>query len=88
MVRKMGSPALDAFLATAADLRASDLHIIAGVPPAFRVNGDIIFADHDALSATDAIEICYSILSDEQRVMADMARHGFVDIGRRSLGVQ
>ena len=45
MVRKMTHPELESFLATALDLRASDLHIIAGVPPAFRVNGDILFGD-------------------------------------------
>src|SRR5687767_12977768 len=63
----MSSPALDAFLATALDLRASDLHLIAGVPPAFRVNGDIIFGDHDALTSEETAEICSSILSEEQR---------------------
>ena len=63
----MSSPALDAFLATALDLRASDLHLIAGVPPAFRVNGDILFGDHDALTAGETAEICSLILSEEQR---------------------
>src|SRR5688500_13950133 len=58
MVWKMSSPALEAFLSTAVDLRASDLHIIAGVPPAFRVNGDILFGDHDALSAEETAEVC------------------------------
>jgi twitching motility protein PilT len=64
----MTHPELESFLATALDLRASDLHIIAGVPPAFRVNGDILFADHDALSAAEACEICFSLLTEEQRV--------------------
>ena len=86
MVRKMSSPALDAFLATAADLRASDLHIIAGVPPAFRVNGDIIFADHDALNATDAIDICYSILSDEQRAAFEKEWELCISIPHESAG--
>ncbi|HEX7862841.1 MAG TPA: PilT/PilU family type 4a pilus ATPase [Verrucomicrobiae bacterium] len=63
----MSSPALDAFLATALDLRASDLHLIAGVPPAFRVNGDILFGDHDALTADETAEICSLILSEDQR---------------------
>ena len=67
MVRKMTHPELEAFLATALDLRASDLHVIAGVPPAFRVNGDIMFADHDALSASETSEICFSLLTEEQR---------------------
>lgn len=65
----MSSPELDSYLSTALDLRASDLHIIAGVPPAFRVNGDILFADADALTAGETAEICYSILSDEQRAI-------------------
>lgn len=65
----MSSPELDSFLATALDLRASDLHLIAGVPPSFRVNGDIIFDDHDALTSAETSEICYSILSDEQRAI-------------------
>jgi twitching motility protein PilT len=63
----MSSPRLDSFLATALDLRASDLHIIAGVPPSFRVNGDILLADSDALTPEETEEICYSILTDEQK---------------------
>ena len=38
----MTSTPLDSLLATAQEYNASDLHIIAGVPPAFRVNGEII----------------------------------------------
>ena len=62
----MNHPVLDAFITAALDLRASDLHIIAGVPPSFRVNGDILFADHDAVSRDLIAEICESILSHEQ----------------------
>lgn len=57
---------LDALISQALDLRASDLHIIAGVPPAFRVNGDILLADQDALSAEEATALCFSILSEDQ----------------------
>jgi twitching motility protein PilT len=71
MVRKMSSPQLDAFLDSALDLRASDLHIIAGVPPAFRVNGDIIFADHDALTVHDATDLAHSLLNADQRQQFD-----------------
>ena len=38
----MTSAPLDSLLATAQEYNASDLHIIAGVPPAFRVNGGTI----------------------------------------------
>lgn len=67
----MNGSQLDELLAEAADLRASDLHVIAGVPAAFRVNGDIIFADEDALSTGEVTEMAYSILSSEQRDQFD-----------------
>ena len=41
---------LDRLLGMAREYEASDLHIIAGVPPSFRVNGEIILADSDALT--------------------------------------
>jgi twitching motility protein PilT len=65
------NPQLDAFISAAVDLGASDLHIIAGVPPSFRVNGEILFADHDALTADESREISYSLLTPEQRIEFD-----------------
>jgi twitching motility protein PilT len=62
---------LDKLLAQAMDSRASDLHIIAGVPAAFRINGDIIFADEDALASGEVTEMAYSLLSVEQRDQFD-----------------
>lgn len=58
---------LDRLLLDAEDMEASDLHLIAGVPPAFRINGDIVFADADALSVDDATALAGSLLNDEQR---------------------
>lgn len=43
---------LDRLLAAAAEVDASDLHLIAGVPPACRVNGEIIIAQ-ELLPAAD-----------------------------------
>ncbi len=63
----MSSPHLDQLIAAASDARSSDLHLIAGVPPAFRVNGEIIFADEDALTAEETADLAFSLLSDEQR---------------------
>jgi twitching motility protein PilT len=37
------------------------------VPPAFRVNGEIILADEDALSQESATEIAYALLNDQQK---------------------
>ena len=45
----MSTENLDRLLAAAKEFDGSDLHLVAGVPPAFRVNGEIIIADEDAL---------------------------------------
>jgi twitching motility protein PilT len=63
----MNATQLDRLLAAATQYGASDLHLIAGVPPAYRVNGEIILANHDALSADDVTPIAYSLLNDLQR---------------------
>jgi twitching motility protein PilT len=63
----MSTPHLDRLLALATENDASDLHLIAGVPPAFRINGEVIFANEDALSAEETTAMAYSILSDGQR---------------------
>ena len=63
----MSSPRLDRLLASASEQEASDLHLVAGVPPAFRVNGEIILADQDTLSEADISEMAYSLMNDRQR---------------------
>jgi twitching motility protein PilT len=47
--------------------RASDLHITAGVPPEFRVDGAITPSEYDVLTPEMCTTIAYSVLSDEQR---------------------
>ncbi len=60
-------PQIDRLLIGGAELGASDLHLIAGVPPAFRVNGEIILADEEAFSPEDLTVMTYSLLSEAQR---------------------
>lgn len=63
----MSSENLDRFLAAASDFDASDLHLVVGVPPAYRVNGEIILADEDALNETDITDITNGLLNEQQR---------------------
>ena len=63
----MSNANLDRLLSAVNDFDASDLHLVAGVPPAFRVNGEIIIADEDALSDTQITEMTDSLLNDHQR---------------------
>jgi twitching motility protein PilT len=58
---------LEKFLNSVNDIDASDLHLVAGVPPAFRVNGEIILADEDALTEHDITAMVNSLLNEQQR---------------------
>jgi twitching motility protein PilT len=46
---------------------ASDIHLIAGLPPAFRVSGEIILANSDKLSREDCCTMTYGLLNEEQK---------------------
>src|SRR5215472_14653992 len=63
----MNLPRLEKFLNSVNDIDASDLHLVTGVPPAFRVNGEIILADEDALTEDDITAIVNNLLNDQQR---------------------
>lgn len=63
----MSNETLDRLLASANDYDASDLHLVAGVPPAFRVNGEIIIADGDALTEEQTTAIADSLLNEQQK---------------------
>jgi twitching motility protein PilT len=65
------SDKLSRLLSAAADLGASDLHIISDVPPSFRVNGEIIFANEDRLTGEECSEMAYSVLTEDQRQTFD-----------------
>src|SRR5215472_10991832 len=63
----MSTDNLDRLLSAASEFDASDLHLVAGVPPAFRVNGEIIIADEDALSEKEIDDIATGLMKEQQR---------------------
>ncbi len=63
----MSTENLDRFLSAASEFDASDLHLVSGVPPAFRVNGEIIIADEDALSEEAITDMAESLLNEQQK---------------------
>jgi twitching motility protein PilT len=66
-LRQMNTSPLDNLMALARDYDASDLHLVAGVPPAFRVNGEIILAESDVFAESDVDEIAFQLLNEAQR---------------------
>ncbi|MGD0552794.1 MAG: ATPase, T2SS/T4P/T4SS family, partial [Sedimentisphaerales bacterium] len=54
-------------LAVARRENASDIHIVAGLPPLFRISGEIVLADMPPLSREDTKRLSYGLLNDEQQ---------------------
>ena len=54
--------------------KASDLHITAGVPPEFRIDGVMVPGDMEPLTPETTAQLTYSMLSDEQRKRFEMTK--------------
>lgn len=63
----MSTPRLEQLIASATERDASDLHLIVGVPPAYRINGEILLADEEPLSNEALTGMAFSLLNSEQR---------------------
>ncbi len=48
------------------DLQASDLHLTAGSPPLFRVDGRLVPTEAEKLTPEDILKLAYSIMNDAQ----------------------
>jgi twitching motility protein PilT len=67
----MSAENLNRLLSAANEFGASDLHLVVGVPPAYRVNGDIIIADEDALTEDEVTVMAGSLLNEQQQKKFD-----------------
>ncbi|MEI8217390.1 MAG: type IV pilus twitching motility protein PilT [Eubacteriales bacterium] len=65
-------------LTRAKELKASDVHFTVGRPPIFRVRGELIEAGDEKLMPTDVEEICFQIITPEQKKILDA--EGEVDL--------
>ena len=59
---------LQALLKTMLDKGASDLHVTAGSPPRLRIDGELVRLQTDALTPVDTKTLCYSVLTDAQKL--------------------
>jgi twitching motility protein PilT len=58
---------IDRLLSAVNEYEASDLHLVVGVPPAYRVNGEIILANADALTEAELTAVAEGLLNEQQR---------------------
>ncbi|HTJ42388.1 MAG TPA: type IV pilus twitching motility protein PilT [Kofleriaceae bacterium] len=64
----MAPPTLHQLLKAMLDKGASDLHITTGSPPQLRIDGDLVPLRTEALTPVDTKQLCYSILTDAQKL--------------------
>src|SRR2546426_3818217 len=58
---------IDSLFREMPERRASDLHIVVGRPPMFRINGEMVESENDALTPAAAKELLYEILAPAHR---------------------
>jgi twitching motility protein PilT len=65
--------------------KSSDLHITAGVPPEFRIDGAITPSEYEILTPEVTAQLAYSVLSDEQRKKFETTRELDFSFGIKGL---
>jgi len=65
---------LQQLLKTVVKQNASDLHLVAGAPPALRIDGRIVRVKARELTGDEVKELCYSVLTDEQKARFEETR--------------
>ena len=76
---------LQKLLEDVVEQNASDLHITAGVPPQFRVDGEIRSSPYEALTPEQTEQMIYSVLRDNQRKRFEQDRELDLSFGVKSL---
>jgi len=64
----MPPPTLHQLLKAMLDKGASDLHITTGSPPQLRIDGELVPLRTEAMTPVDTKQLCYSILTDAQKL--------------------
>jgi len=66
-------PSIEAFLREMIDRGASDLHLTTASPPLIRLHGELVALAHPPLGATDTKNLCYSLLTEQQKMKFEEA---------------
>ncbi len=58
--------------------KASDIHLVVGIPPILRIDKDLFFLDHEPLNPEDTAEMMFSIMTDRQKdLFKEKMEHDF-----------
>jgi len=60
-------PSIEAFLREMIERGASDLHLTTSSPPLIRLHGELVTLSHSPRGATDTKNLCYSLLTEQQK---------------------
>jgi len=77
---------LDEILQEAVDRHASDIHITAGRPVIFRIDGDLRPLDGDKLSPEQIEELVVPLFADNDRLVETMEKTGEIDFAHSLYG--
>jgi twitching motility protein PilT len=81
----MSTPNLHQLLKAMLDKGASDLHITVGSPPALRIDGQLVPLRLEPLTPVDTKQLCYSILTDAQKLKFEEEQEIDLSFGVKNL---
>lgn len=61
--------------------KATDLHLTAGVPPVFRIDGELVQSNHEIMTPQMTEQLAYSILTDQRKKRFEMEKELDLSIG-------
>src|SRR6186713_3698563 len=64
---------------------ASDMHITTGSPPLLRIDGSIVPLKLPALSPVETKQLCYSVLTEEQKIQYEKNKELDLSFGVKNL---
>jgi len=67
------------------DKGASDMHITTGSPPLLRIDGEVVPLKLPPLTAIDTKQLCYSVLTEEQKIQFEKNKELDLSFGVKNL---
>ena len=64
---------------------ASDMHITTGSPPLLRIDGEIVPLKLPPLGAVETKQLCYSVLTEEQKIQFEKNKELDLSFGVKNL---